>query len=335
MEDTIQTLLVKTRNALPTTCRETFDQALKLGFTNLTAVDLFKSPTLAKKLSVFEEALNTTSRTCTELGHTHIDILLFAVPFLFRALRHATQPLMLSNSTKSSTPPPIQKENKRNLDKNKAEKSNQVSEPKRIEAMPKPAGADLDAVYQSITEVVDRGIRTKFHKSLDCRSKTCLFCKNMYSYVNITACNSMHSNTKPCVPTGWYPHIGIGLWKCIKAAHDKGKPFRAEMKPPKPQELPPLIQWQAKLAESLEPAQISNIPIPNSGNVNQPMDEGLTLHASVSDLRLEDNWEKEVEKELPMKKLKPGTPKVAVFKHKTNKSKAPYHKGRTPLTKSN
>jgi len=336
MDDTIQTLLVKTRNVLPTPCRETFDQALKLGFTNLTAVDLFKSPSLAKKLLVLEEALNTTSRSCIELEHTHIDILLFVVPHLFRALRTVTsQPLIPSTSTANKILP-NQKELKNDVNL-KANRSNPVSEPKKIVVTPKPSGDDLEAVYQSVTKFVDNGFRTKFHKSLDCRIKSCLFCKNMYSYVNLTACNSMHTNTKPCVPTGWYPHVGIGLWKCIKPAHDKGKPYRADVKPVKTQELPPLIMWQTNLANSLEPSQIAEIPIPiaNTGTNIQPMEEDLTLHASVSDLSLiEETWNEALETELPLKKLKSEAPSLAVYKHKTQKSKGPYRKGSTPPPKS-
>jgi len=59
---------------------------------------------------------------------------------------------------------------------------------------------------------------------ITCRKRGCKFCKDMFYHTHITRCDIY--NHTPCVPSGFFPHIGMRLWKILKRLHDSGTEYQ-------------------------------------------------------------------------------------------------------------
>lgn len=56
--------------------------------------------------------------------------------------------------------------------------------------------------------------------SVKCSKPNCPQCKHAFEFMRLTSCASLAH--PPCVPSGWFPHIGSRLWAKLKARHDNG-----------------------------------------------------------------------------------------------------------------
>lgn len=75
---------------------------------------------------------------------------------------------------------------------------------------------------------------TPAHAFIKCVKTDCEFCRSLFTTLNITRCEGH----KKCCSIGWYPHIGLPLWKMTKKRHDQNLPFNLSMKPCKEHEIP-------------------------------------------------------------------------------------------------
>lgn len=68
--------------------------------------------------------------------------------------------------------------------------------------------------------------RNKYHYYIRCRSSRCDFCLTMFYHMSLTSCISLHHGDIPCHHTGYFPHVGLRLWKQLRTRHDSGEPFK-------------------------------------------------------------------------------------------------------------
>jgi len=67
-----------------------------------------------------------------------------------------------------------------------------------------------------------------------CSSKQCIFCRTMFKSLVVTKCGSDTgfpcTEGKPCNTIGYFPHVGVKLWKRLKPAHTGAHPFKSSDK---------------------------------------------------------------------------------------------------------
>lgn len=81
-------------------------------------------------------------------------------------------------------------------------------------------------------------------KYIKCKQDHCSFCTAMFEHMVITPCSRFgHAN---CNTVGWFPHVGISLWKSLRSQHDAGMPFKPRTVEIKDEELPPLSQLRSQ-----------------------------------------------------------------------------------------
>lgn len=64
-------------------------------------------------------------------------------------------------------------------------------------------------------------------KIVKCEESKCAFCHAMFKHVTLTKCSEFRSQHRsgPCTTSGWFPHVGPGLWGKIKKAHSRGDSY--------------------------------------------------------------------------------------------------------------
>jgi hypothetical protein len=124
------------------------------------------------------------------------------------------------------------------------------------------------------------------HVHINCKRIKCDFCESLYQQVNLTPC----VDHKPCVNSGWFPHVGKTLWSMMRQAHQQKRDLRHKTRECKPHELPCLLDLQGE------------VPVNDKTNF-PPLPEIATMNIS-ADLP-EDveqpgfSWCDEVEEERP------------------------------------
>lgn len=198
-------------------CQKLFDEAVIHGLSaQRTKKTLFSDITITNKLFVLENAINVVQDSCDlgTCGHTNLRVL--SVPILFKYLRRLTQ----ADNSKSE-PKPIQgsiqpKTTPVNPGVSK------VSKPIQTPLVVKlPEGKDADLIYDQVHEKLIGGRPFQRCKFVTCMTVGCKFCRDLFSNVTLTPCQGH----KPCVPGGWYPHIGASLWKQLVRKHDSGTEY--------------------------------------------------------------------------------------------------------------
>ena len=125
----------------------------------------------------------------------------------------------------------------------------------------------------------------KGQRYVKCKSPDCRFCSTMYESLHLTSCERF--GHPPCNSAGWFPHVGITMWKSLRRQHDAGAPFVAKDSTPKPGELPSL----SSSAPSEAPAFGTT---PNAiAHKRKRIDEGPLSPASTSS----SSWADEVDQE--------------------------------------
>lgn len=77
---------------------------------------------------------------------------------------------------------------------------------------------------------------TPGHAHIKCSTENCAFCSHLFHTVNITKC----TGHKRCNSIGYYPHVGVSLWRILKKKHDSGQSPRIRIACCKEYELPAL-----------------------------------------------------------------------------------------------
>lgn len=81
-------------------------------------------------------------------------------------------------------------------------------------------------VHQRINEGVPL-YSVRAQKYVKCDKVDCEFCKSMYQNMDLTACSVFgHTN---CNSVGYFPHVGISMWKTLRRQHDSGQPFKPKV----------------------------------------------------------------------------------------------------------
>lgn len=222
MEDTINTLLRKCRNEiLNKQCLLKFDEALNHGLNSLTSTEKFKGISYERKLLVLENAIRLLAESCEEGNHSH-SFHFNMTKHLFKALRN-----LVAGPTNDS--PSSSKNGKsQKLPTNLKEEQPKAKSPPRVSRVKatKPNEDAKTHMYDEINVHIRTGRTQALNQHVRCTRDNCKFCFDMFSTLHLTSCKAVHPKKKPCIPDGWYPHIGVGLWNRLKKYHDSNKVFK-------------------------------------------------------------------------------------------------------------
>lgn len=150
-------------------------------------------------------------------------------------------------------------------------------EPPTSKANPRPLKVpDISAdkvaiIQQSLIKRVKDGAHpydVRANRYVKCANKDCVFCNTMYHNLELTAC-AMFGHP-PCIPEGYFPHVGISMWKTLRRQHDDGQTFKVRKDiTRRPGDLPRLSEAnpiltvcpptspQRKRASSVEPTVVA------------------------------------------------------------------------------
>lgn len=78
---------------------------------------------------------------------------------------------------------------------------------------------DTDQVYDDLKSYInDNPLLYKKFRYIRCKTNHCQKCRTIFSNTQLTSCAiAGHS---PCVPSGWFPHVGGRLWGILRPSHD-------------------------------------------------------------------------------------------------------------------
>lgn len=83
---------------------------------------------------------------------------------------------------------------------------------------------------------------------IKCTKVNCSFCRKLFRTTLVTQCGNNPyakcTSQEPCVPCGWFPHVGKTLWKILKDFHKDGIPFYE--KPQTEMDVPCLECWDLR-----------------------------------------------------------------------------------------
>lgn len=122
----------------------------------------------------------------------------------------------------------------------------------------------------------------KAQSYVKCTTTNCDFCTMMYNHLDLSACRMF--GHQPCHTTGYFPHVGISMWKKLRKQHDAGQEFKPSPTTKRKEgDLPRLAE---KFGEDPRPttSQLGKRPRIE----NQDMDVEATNHLSDS---TEDEFE--------------------------------------------
>lgn len=118
-------------------------------------------------------------------------------------------------------------------------------------AVPEKPSIDEVLSELSINQEASELYRRPGQKYIKCKVVDCQFCPAMYKSMAITPCSRFgHAN---CNQLGWFPHVGISLWKTLRSQHDAGMPFKSRSFEVKEGEIQPLEHLLAKKAPAKRP----------------------------------------------------------------------------------
>lgn len=85
--------------------------------------------------------------------------------------------------------------------------------------------SDYRALFDYL-QVTDFPFRTGYHdRYIKCGVKKCGFCIQLFMHTDVTSCGRYKH--PPCHPCGFYPHIGLHLWKQVKMSHNAREEYRS------------------------------------------------------------------------------------------------------------
>lgn len=193
-------------------------------------------------------------------------------------LNHPTPAIIPSNTIASADPASSQdtEKDRRMLTKalsitSKKTRATDATAHPKPSPPPIPADQEIQQVAKSLhNEVLKTSplYDRKGQKYVRCTRTGCRFCKDMFMHLNISSCERM--GHEPCHSTGWFPHIGITMWKVLRRQHDSGSLFIPKMTQPKAGELPCL----SRVIGSVEP---HNPPTEDHPNRKRPNVAPITM----------------------------------------------------------
>lgn len=245
MEETINTLVSKSKSYLPTTeCKCKFEDALKHTLISNTATDLFKGLTLERKLRNFENAVHQTVQYCYDKEHDHPPLTSLIFPLLMKAMRHALSSTdsQKTQGSSAATKKALSKTSPTTTSK-PSQQSARVSERKTFAQLTED---ERTKVYTKLQKIGP--CKTKANKHIKCSIPQCKFCQALYHHVNLTCCDAIHPASKKCISEGWYPHVGVGLWKVLEHHHSSGI-YKPKPRPLRETEGPSIYDYLSKISD--------------------------------------------------------------------------------------
>lgn len=234
---------------------EAFRCYVKSGYHNLAITTLIQgSWTVGQQFDIIRKALKDLKADLASQGDTR------SVPWediTMLMLRTLEQTLAVSSFTQETRAPsahtsvPLAPRGKSTSVAQSKAKGIEATKPVDIIACEPSASSGNIIVptdpqlVQRILEIVAQPLKdtkplyaTYGQRYVKCNSRNCEFCETMFNNLAVTQCSKFGHT--PCNSVGWYPHVGVSMWKQLRRQHDSGLQFIPKSSVVKPGELPRL-----------------------------------------------------------------------------------------------
>lgn len=170
--------------------------------------------------------------------------------------------------------------------------------PKKTTTPPPGARNQLQEIWESPREpLYSNCIWSK------CELPLCQFCRGLFKDSSITKCHDYPKGHKvvdgtmqTCSSSGWYPHVGVRLWKTLRGPHARGENYQfSEMvRENSLRSLPQTSPTPSPIKRKLEKGDSSSIP--SRRRTTSPFEEGEISDCTLIDDESLDSlsWEDEV-----------------------------------------
>lgn len=233
-----------------------FDRSLRDTLSSSDLVDLLSGTITTKFIkSSFIHSLQSTATLALEMDARKSDNLRSVADQLWNPLV-ATLLKHISLATPTLSPPKVAPVKK--------------SSPAPTELPDANAVEEIRRKLRALKDARKLKFDTAAHAHVKCKALNCSFCSVLFSTVHITKC----IGHKKCSTVGWYPHVGVPLWRLLRAKHDAGAACQLSNRSCKEWEIPSLNSCQDDVCERMEGLQLSsdsNPPLPNVIN-QQPIE---------------------------------------------------------------
>jgi hypothetical protein len=154
----------------------------------------------------------------------------------------------------------------------------------------KPTEYNQSSVKRDLENLLADAKRTSLFPTLRkcCGRKTCTRCLSMYRSLPVSSC-SRHAG-KPCVESGWFPHLSVSLWnKLAKVHNDSNRKW--DWNPPEARE------WQHENPLEVDnlSSRASQISLSESGSTSAEHPTTVEFRPVSPDYPPDPTWAAEVE----------------------------------------
>lgn len=227
--------------------RDRFETIFKEMLTLQSTTEILRGLTYHKKLVVLRDALAEFDLQMLQNDSSHVPVYTFATKAAFAGLLSMCKlkssdktEVAISASKKSTTDKALPVSPIAKVEAKLGEVSITQSKPQKVKkskpiSLPSAKGADK--VYKELcTYLASDQPPYKHVPYMDCKHTLCSFTRTLFQNIALTKC----VGHKKCVPSGWFPHVGMTLWKSIASKHSEGSIFTAKSRTLKPNEMMPL-----------------------------------------------------------------------------------------------
>lgn len=251
MEDIVVTLHKQIIKSMSKDDRDRFNDIFRQMIALQSPSEILRGLTYHKKLVVLRDSLAEFDTQKLQNDSTHLPVYTFVTKAAFNSLiataklKSSTKPIEAAKqATKNVTTDvdtPV-------LDVSTVEaklrevsvtqpKPKGVTKPKQVKL---PTGNSMKAVYTDLTTYLGTDLPPYKHVHyIDCKHTRCSFTRTLFTQVALTKC----VGHKKCVPSGWFPHVGMTLWKSLASKHTELSIFKAKTRVLKDNEMQPLAVY--------------------------------------------------------------------------------------------
>lgn len=260
MEDIVATLHKQIVKPMPKSHRDKFNDIFRQMVALQSPSEILKGLTTHKKLVVIRDALAEFDTQMNSIDDLHVPVFNSVTKAVFNSLI-ATARLKSPEIHKSEVVnKPVKPETTdrptavsaiagieaklQNVNITQKPVKPIASKPKQVA---KPKGDKVQAVYNDLMAYLGSDVpmygRVPY---IDCKLTNCSFTRTLFQNVALTKC----TGHKKCVASGWFPHVGITLWKSLASKHTHETIFSARSRKLKDNEMPSLAAHIAPVPSS-------------------------------------------------------------------------------------
>lgn len=255
MDTIIVNLHKQILKSFPKDDRDRFERIFKDMIALQSSSELLKGLTNHKKLVVLRDALAEFDLQKQQNDSSHIPVYNSVTKATFTSLlsmcklKSSVKAEVTTSAPKKSTtdgadvPSPVA-----HIEAKLREVSVTQSKPMKVKRTKKvtlPSGTGVDKVYNDLFTYLATDRPPYNHVPyIECKHTQCAFTRTLFQNIALTKCEGH----KKCVPSGWFPHVGLTLWKSLASKHTEDTIFKAKARQLKPNEMQPLVLHKLQTA---------------------------------------------------------------------------------------